>query len=135
MTAPHLPYRDLSRLADMLFARSGDDDIRLAAELDSVDPDTRRDLLASDLLNAYQVFYYYFREEPEDLERELLMLQPASVLVPGIILREIDYLTMVFRVERDGPVITITGEDEDVLVNYRGKDAYRRGVQFIDENL
>ncbi|MDD1720240.1 MAG: hypothetical protein LUQ25_09290, partial [Methanoregulaceae archaeon] len=88
-----------------------------------------------DLLNAYQVFYYYFREEPEDLERELLMLQPASVLTPGIILREIDYLTMVFRVEGDGPVITITGEDEDVLVNYRGKDAYRRGVQFIDENL
>ena len=134
MTASHLPYRELAEFADPLFARSGDDEERLAGELDNIDPDVRRDLLTSDILNAYQVFFYFFREEPEELEKELMILQPASALAGGILLRQVDFLEMHFRVDGDDPVITVT-DSGMVLVNYRGRDAYRRGTEFIDGNL
>jgi hypothetical protein len=134
MTTSHLPYRDLAELADLLFARSGDDEERFAGQLDTVDPATRQELISSDLLNAYQVFFYFFREEPGDLEKELMMLQPASALVEGIRLRETDFLEMHFRVEGDTPVMTVS-ESGKVLVNYRGRDAYRRGIEFIDNSL
>ena len=57
-------YRDLAKIADRLFMQSNDDEEQLASALDSVDEEIRQDLLASDLLNAYQVFYYHFREVP-----------------------------------------------------------------------
>jgi hypothetical protein len=128
------PYRELSKLADSLFKASGDNEERLAFRLDSVDPDVRSELLVSDLLNAYQVFYYYFREVPDELERERMLLIPASSLDHGIRINEIDYLKVVFRVENGEPVITVA-DDEQVLANYRGTNAYQSAKQFIDDSL
>ena len=128
------PYRDLSKLADSLFKASGDNEERLASRLDSVDHGIRSELLTSDLLNAYQVFYYYFREVPDELEKERMLLSPASLLDHGIVINEIDYLKVIFRVENGEPVIMVM-DDEQVLANYRGTDAYRNGKQFIDDSL
>ena len=47
---------------------------------DALDPALRNELLVSDLLNAYQAFYYFFRILPDDLVCERLELEPASSL-------------------------------------------------------
>jgi len=126
-------YRDLAKIADRLFIHSNDDEEQLASALDSVDDEIRQDLLASDLLNAYQVFYYHFREFPGDLVKERLLLLPASALSHGVILLEIDYVEVVFQVEQGDPVITLHDEGQ-VIANYHGKGAYRSAMQFIDDS-
>jgi hypothetical protein len=126
-------YRDLAKIADTLFIQSNDDEEQLATALDSVEEDVRKDLLASDLLNAYQVFYYHFREAPGELAKERLLLLPASSLSHGVILVEIDYVEVVFQVEQGEPVITLHDEGQ-VIANYHGPNAYRSAMQFIDDS-
>jgi hypothetical protein len=129
-----MPYRDLAKLADSLFKASGDDEERLASQLDTISADLRAELFMSDLLNAYQVFYYLFRESPGALEKERMILTPASMLVKGMVLREVEYLEVTFSLDGDEPLITVTDE-EQVLAHYRGKTAYRDAMQFIDDSL
>lgn len=126
-------YRDLADIADRLFIQSNDNEEELATALDSVDNEIRQDLLRSDLLNAYQVFYYYFREFPGELAKERLLLLPASTLSHGVILAEINYVEVVFQVEQGDPVITLHDEGQ-VIANYHGKDAFRNASQFIDDS-
>lgn len=131
MAAAHVPYRELARLADRLFAVSGDDEDRLAKGLDNLDPETRHELLTSDLLNAFQVFYYYFREKPEELEEEMMILQPASALKHGVLIREADDAELYFAVEGEEPVIVIADGEEE-LARFHGMDAYRRGIRYLE---
>lgn len=128
------PYRDLAKLADSLFKASGDDEEHLASHLDTISADLRRELFMSDLLNAYQVFYYFFRESPGALEKERMILTPASLLVKGVVLREVDYLEVILSLDGDEPLITVRDE-EQVLAHYRGTSGYRDAMQFIDESL
>jgi len=128
------PYRELAKIADSLFKASGDDEERLASHLDTIGTDLRQELFGSDLLNAYQVFYYFFRESPGDLEKERMILAPAPLLVKGMVITEVDYLEIVFSMDSGEPVIAVREEDQ-VLANFRGKTAYRDAKQFIDENL
>ncbi len=126
-------YRDLANIADRLFIQSNDNEEELATALDSVAEEVRQDLLRSDLLNAYQVFYYYFREFPGELAKERMLLLPASTLSHGVILAEINYVEVVFLVEQGSPVITLLDEGQ-VIANYHGKDAFRNARQFIDDS-
>ncbi|MEI6840160.1 MAG: hypothetical protein WCK53_02755 [Methanomicrobiales archaeon] len=126
-------YRDLANIADRLFIQSNDNEEELATALDSVAEEVRQDLLRSDLLNAYQVFYYYFREFPGELAKERMLLLPASTLSHGVILAEINYVEVVFQVEQGSPVITLLDEGQ-VIANYHGKDAFRNARQFIDDS-
>jgi hypothetical protein len=124
----------LAEIADVLLEESREDLNHLAGALDRLPAGIRKDLFASDLLNAFQVFYYFFRTEPGELETDRLLLQPASALTGGIVLREIDFLEMSFGLEAGEPVITITDEGQ-LLSRYRGRDAYRQAMEYIDENL
>ena len=126
-------YRDLAKIAERLFIQSNDNEEELATALDSVAEEVRQDLLRSDLLNAYQVFYYYFREFPGELAKERMLLLPASTLSHGVILAEINYVEVVFQVEQGSPVITLLDEGQ-VIANYHGKDAFRNARQFIDDS-
>lgn len=126
-------YRDLAKIADRLFLDSDDDDEQLATALDSTDEEVRQELLVSDLLNAYQVFFYYFRLIPDELVKERLLLLPASALTKGIILLEIDYVEVTFNVDSGVPVITLHDEGR-VIANFRGREAYRNAMQFIDDS-
>jgi hypothetical protein len=126
-------YRDLAKIADRLFMQSDDDEEQLAYALDSVEPEVRQALLASDLLNAYQVFYYYFREFPGELAKERLLLLPATSLSQKVVLAEIDYVEVEFRVEQGDPEITLLDEGQ-VIAKYHGNDAYRSAMQFIDDS-
>ncbi len=128
-----LSQGELAGIADALLERADEDDDALARELDLLDPAVRQQLLVSDFLNAFQVYYYFFRRDPGDLERERLVLQPASALAHGVLLDEEDLFWVVFRVEDGQPVLSVC-DDESVLASFRGKDAHERALSFIDES-
>jgi hypothetical protein len=129
-----LTYRDLSLVADRILEEGEDDPETLSFALDRLDPGVRDELLASDFLNAWQVFFYHFREDPGELERDRLTLQPASALPEGVLITEIEFYELVFLVDSREPVISVrTGKD--VVANFRGGDAYRLARKFLDEAL
>ena len=54
-----VPYHRLVAVADHLFEECEEDVKCLSHMIDALDPALRNELLVSDLLNAYQVFYYF----------------------------------------------------------------------------
>ena len=79
-------FSELARITDQILEKAEDDPEILARELDGLAPGIKNELLTSDLLNAYQVFFYFFREDPGDLEQDRLTLQPASALMTGVMM-------------------------------------------------
>jgi hypothetical protein len=129
-----LPYSELSQIADQILERGEDQPEILASELKGLPPEIRDELLTSDLLNAFQVFYYFFREDPGDLERDRLTLQPASALLTGVMVTEIDMFEILFSIESGEPVLSVSDGDQ-VIARYRGTDAFRKALRFLDESL
>ncbi|NLM29452.1 MAG: hypothetical protein GX216_03330 [Methanomicrobiales archaeon] len=125
-------YDELADIADRLFEESDDDDELLADALDTLDEETRDALLRSDLLNAYQVFYYYFRERPSRMAMERLQLSAASDLAHGIIIDEIDIYEVVFYQKESDPGILLT-DGEAVQARFSGRGAYREMTGYLDE--
>jgi len=129
-----LPYSMLINIADSILEDGEDDPDALAAHLDQLDPEIRSELLVSDLLNAFQVFYYFFREDPGDLETDRLILQPASAVLTGVVVTEREFYEVIFRVEKGSPVIVVSDGDS-VLAAFHEKGAYRQALTFIDDQL
>lgn len=127
-------YYELAELADRLFSIAEDDAEELAEILDTVDESTRWELLESDLLNAYQVFYYEFREAPTLLAEERLILHAASSLAHGVFFEERGLAELVFVVRERAPIVLVT-DGEQVVKAFRGKAAYRQAVAFAEENF
>ncbi|HOI14387.1 MAG TPA: hypothetical protein PLG75_11035 [Methanoculleus sp.] len=127
-------YLELAELADRLFEASDDDDELLAKMLDTLDAETRGALFSSDLLNAYQVFYYYFRETPDELTKERLQLHAASDLARGVVIDEVDIYEIVFSMEGEEPVVILT-DGESTLARYSGPEAYEKIALYMDECL
>lgn len=127
-------YTELAELADSLFEASEDDDELLAKILDTLDEETREALLSSDLLNAYQVFYYYFRETPDELTMERLQLHAASDLLRGLVIDEFDIYEVFFFLEGGEPVVLLT-DGERVLARFSGAEAYAKIALFMEECL
>ncbi|MDD1715774.1 MAG: hypothetical protein LUQ01_02145 [Methanolinea sp.] len=127
-------YQELARVADEILERSEEDIPKLMNELDALDSRVRKSLLVSEFLNAYQAYFYFFRQDPGPLEMDRLLLQPAIALVEGVVLTELDLFEVIFRVEDDQPVMSVS-DGEHVLVNFRGKESYQQAIRFIDEAL
>jgi hypothetical protein len=126
-----VPYHTLVDLADHLFEACEDDVRCLSQKIDALDPDLRNELLVSDLMNAYQVFYYFFRTLPDELVGERLELEPASSLVRGVKIDEIELLDLVFSVKGHEPII-IVSDGEHPLMTFKGKTAYAEGLKYIE---
>lgn len=129
-----IPFSELCRIADEILEKGEDQPDVLARELQRLPPEIRNELLTSDLLNAFQVFYYFFREEPGDLETDRLTLQPASALATGVMITEVDLFEVVFSLDGNEPVCSVS-DGEQVIARYRGRDAYQKVLQFLDESL
>jgi len=123
---------ELAELADRVLAIAGENEKTLAEVLDTLDPEARRELLGSDLLNALQSFYYHFRELPTLLGRERLELQPAAAALDGIPFEEEKGTELVFRIEAGGPVVEVT-ELGELLAKFEGSSAYRGARHFLEE--
>jgi hypothetical protein len=129
-----VPYAELYPIVDRILEETEDDPEALARALDHLSPALREELLLSDFLNAYQVFYYYFREDPGDLERDRLILEPASALLTGVLITELEFYELIFRVDSGEPVISVHAGPE-VIANFRGTGAYRTALRFLEDTL
>lgn len=127
-------YRELGILADQLLEECEDDEALLAERLDALPGPPRDGLLSSDFLNAYQVFYYFFREVPDEIEMERLLLIPASELQYGTRINEIELLELIFAVIENEAFIFISDGDT-ILAKYSGSSAYRDSLRFIGSML
>ena len=126
-----VPYQKLVALADHLFEHCEDDVSCLSPMLDALEADTRNELLSSDLLNAFQVFHYFFRINPDELVQERLELEPASSLQRGVKIDEIDLVDLIFSVKNHEPAI-IVSDGETVIRTFTGKTAYAQGLKYIE---
>ncbi len=125
-----VPYSRLVAIGDKLLEEADDDVALLSRSMDGLEQPVRDELLVSDLLNAYQVFYYFFRIEPDILVQELLDLEPASSLINGLKIEETDLLEMFFGIRNAMPVIVISDGDK-VVATFSGKSAYEQGRIFL----
>ncbi|WP_292425379.1 hypothetical protein [Methanoregula sp.] len=130
--APSFP--ELVRIADCLLDESGEDEDALMRRLETLPEPVRRELLVSDLLNAWQVFYYFFRTVPDELVQERLELEPASSLVDGVAIDEIELLTRVFRVKNSRPEIIVT-DGKEPLKTFTGTSAVADSQFYIESTL
>ncbi|HEX3001516.1 MAG TPA: hypothetical protein VHN82_03975 [Methanoregula sp.] len=124
------PYRELVVLVDAILDECEDDVPCIIRKLDTLDKEVRNELLISDLLNAYQVFYFMFRTEPDILTRERMELEPASALRGGLLIETTDLLEMYFVIHEKKPVIVIHDGDKTVAT-FTGKSAYAQGLEFL----
>jgi hypothetical protein len=127
---PDKPYRELVALVDAILEECEDEVPCIVTKLDTLDGDTINELLLSDLLNSYQIFYFMFRTGTDAYTRELLELQPASSLRGGLKVAETDLLDMVFLIHENKPVIAISDGDK-VVASFSGKSAYEQGREFL----
>lgn len=129
--ASPLPYDELVALVDDILDTCDDEVPCIVNKLEAVDGPARDEILVSDLLNAYQVFYYFFRADPGDLVRERLELEPASSLRAGLLIEETDLLEMYFGIKERKPVIVLSDGDK-IVAAFSGTSAYGQGRQFLD---
>ena len=127
---PGRAYQELIDIVDAILDECDDDVPCIAKKLDGVDEASRNELLVSDLLNAYQVFYWFFRTEPDILTRERMDLEPASSLKTGLLIEETDLLEMYFVVHESVPVIIVHDGDKAVAT-FTGKTAYGQGREVM----
>jgi hypothetical protein len=126
-----VPYRELVALADRLLEESDDDVEQLATKIGSLDADIRNELMVSDLLNAWQVFYYYFRTVPDELVKERLELESASSLPGGLKIDEVEFLELLFVMKDHKPLI-IVSDGEKPVATFSGSTAYTNGMKYLE---
>jgi hypothetical protein len=129
-TQSAIPYRQLVAAADKLLDACEEDVACLARGLDSLGEQMRSELLVSDLLNAWQAFYYFFRIDPGDLARERMDLEPASALPHGLKIDECELLDLYFLVRETVPVMVVS-DGEQAVATFSGRNAYADGMEYI----
>ncbi len=127
-------YEELGDLADCILEECDENVAMLAERIGRMPSQIRFGLLTSDFLNAYQVFYFFFRIQPVEIEMERLILLPASELQHGIKINEIELNELIFAVINHEPVIIISDGD-NVLARYIGQTAYRQAQEYIESTL
>jgi len=132
--SPVPSFPELVRIADCLLEESGEDEDALMRRLEVLPETVKRELLVSDLFNAWQVFYYFFRFVPDELVKERLELEPASSLVKGVAIDEIELLTRIFRVDHNQPEIIVT-DGKDPLKTFSGASAIADSRSYIESIL
>jgi hypothetical protein len=126
-----ISYAELVSTGDQLFEKCEEDVACLASRIDRLDAVVRNELLISDILNSFQVFYYYFRIFPDELIAERLELEPASSLILGVKIDEIELLELIFSIKNHEPVIIIS-DGEKTITAFKGKTAFADGLKYIE---
>jgi hypothetical protein len=126
-----VPYAEMVTLIDKLLEESDEDVARLAAKIGSLDADVRNELMVSDLLNAFQVFFYYFRTVPDELVKERMELEPASSLPRGLKIDEVEFLELFFVMKDHKPLI-IVSDGEKPVATFSGSTAYANGMKYLE---
>ena len=125
------PFHELVEIVDGILDACDDDVPCIVRHLGELEPEVRNELFISDLLNAYQVFFYFFRIVPDILILEQLELEPASSLRTGLKIDEVDLLEMHFLMRNSKPVIVIH-DGEKAVATFSGGSAFRDGKEYLE---
>jgi hypothetical protein len=126
-----VPFPELVAIADKLLEESDDDVDQLAIKIGSLDADMRNELMVSDLLNAFQVFYYYFRTVPDELVKERMELESASSLLRGLKIDDVEFLELIFVMKDHKPLIVVS-DGEKTVATFSGNTAYANGMKYLE---
>lgn len=126
-----VPFPELVALADKLLEECDEDVALLATRIGALDADVRNELMVSDLLNAWQVFYYYFRTVPDELVKERMELEPASSLPRGLKIDEVEFLELFFVMKDTKPLIVIS-DGEKPVATFSGRNAFSDGRAYLE---
>jgi hypothetical protein len=128
-----VPFTELARIVNRILEDCDEDVVCTRMRLSALDPEVRDVILTSDLLNSWQVFYYFFQEDPGDEAREILAFTPASTLPEGISIGEYRQCSLVFIVSNNQPVITVS-DDLQELRRFSGNGAYKSAILYLETN-
>ena len=120
---------ELAELADQILEIADDDYDRLSSIIDDLDEEVKNEILVSDFLHAYQVFYYYFRMEPSEIVIDRLMLEPASSLEKGVFIEDFDIFELWFIIEDNKGVIYVS-DGSKILKKFSGMQAYTEAAKY-----
>ncbi|MDD4127352.1 MAG: hypothetical protein PHV39_06665 [Methanomicrobium sp.] len=123
-------YYELAKLADQILGIADEDMEKLSEIIEDLEPKVRDELIDSDFFNAYQIFYYYFRVEPEEIVKDRLMLEPATSVKTGIHIDDYDILEMYFALKENKPEIILSDGDVEIK-RFSGGKAYTDAVNFV----
>jgi len=127
-------YEDLGNISDNLLEECDEDAALLSEKIGQLPMEIQQALLSSDFLNAYQVFFFFFRTAPGDIEKERMILLPASELQSGMLLTEIELYELIFAVLDHEPVMIVSDGDH-ILARFTGTTAYQQALEFIRSQL
>lgn len=120
---------ELAELADQILEIADEDYDRLSSIIEDLDEEVRNEILVSDFLHAYQVFYYYFRMEPSEIVIDRLMLEPASSLENGVFIEDFDIFELWFIIEDNKGVIYVS-DGEKIRKKFSGRRAYTEAAAY-----
>lgn len=120
---------ELAELADQILDIADEDYDRLSSIIEELDEETRDDILVSDFLHAYQVFYFFFRTTPAEIVIDRLMLEPASSLEHGVFIDNYDIFGLWFTIKEKEGIIFVSDGDK-VLNSFTGRSAYEDAVKY-----
>lgn len=126
-----LPFSVLSGIVDQILEDCDEDVVCTRMRLSGLEPSVRDAILISDLLNAWQVFFFFFKKYPSDEAKEILAFTPASVLPQGVIIGEYRECVLTFVVDHAKPAI-IVSDDLQEIKRFSGAGAYAEAIWFID---
>lgn len=126
-----VPFSVLSGIVYQILEDCDEDVVCTRMRLSGLEPSVREAILTSDLLNAWQVFFFFFKEYPSDEAREILAFTPASVLPQGVTIGEYRQYVLTFVVDLAKPVIIIS-DDLQEMKRFSGPGAYAEAIWFIE---
>ncbi len=124
-------YADLADLVEGILDRCDDDPACIAAELNTLEPETRSDILSSDLLNAWQVFWYFFESYPGNEHVEYLVFHSAGELARGVPMGDAGIFTLTFFVKSGQPGIIIE-DDMAEVARFSGLSSWSDTKKFLE---
>lgn len=124
-------YAELADLVEEILVRCDDDPSCIAAALNTLEPETRDEILSSDLLNAWQVFWYYFQEYPGDEPVEFLVFHSAGELSRGVPMGNAGIFSLTFIVKAGDPCILIE-DDITEVARFTGQSSWNEAKKYLE---
>jgi len=133
LPAQSSPYHELVAAADQILDECDDDVALLSEKLDQLPDQVRDELLVSDMLNAFQVFYYFLRKHPVNCKQNVSFCRRDRPFLMAYSLT-IELFDLIFAIIDHQPVIVVS-DGEHALGTFLGPDAYRDGLMYIESTL
>jgi len=124
-------YAKLAAQVEGILDLCNDDPACIAKALNSLEPDTRNEILSSDLLNAWQVFWFYYGEYPGDEAVEFLVFHPAGELSKGVPMGDMGIFRLTFIVKGGNPGILIE-DDVTEVAWFTGPSSWKETREFLE---